>query len=386
MKTKILVFIDWYLPGFNSGGPVTSAANLTEHLKGDLEFYIITRNHDYCNSLPYENIKSDEWINKGDNTHIYYLSKGCLSKINILKAIKDISFNTWYVTGIYSWYFSIVPVFLARRHHPGKLIVAPRGMLSPHALGIKSFKKKIFLGLAKIIRLYKNASFHATSVEEENDVLTQFPKNDVVFVPNLPKPVNQSNINHVEKKPGSLKLLSIARIAPEKNTLEALKILEAFSQTMDPKDDYNISFDLYGHVYCLKYWEECNKVVEQLPMQIQVNFHGSVSPDNLPAFIENSHFLFLPSRGENFGHAILESLLLARPVIISDQTPWKNLRFVNSGWDISLQSPHLFISALKSCLEMEQDEYNSMCIASKAFIKVATEESNALMAYKQMFA
>ena len=35
--------------------------------------------------------------------------------------------------------------------------------------------------------------------------------------------------------------------------------------------------------------------------------------------------MFLPSKGENFGHIIMESLAASTPVIISDLTPWKDL-------------------------------------------------------------
>ncbi len=39
-RTKILITIDWFLPGTLSGGPVRSYANIIEHLKDDFEFYI----------------------------------------------------------------------------------------------------------------------------------------------------------------------------------------------------------------------------------------------------------------------------------------------------------------------------------------------------------
>ena len=43
-KIKILLFIDWFLPGTKSGGPVRSYANLISHFKDDYDFYVITRN------------------------------------------------------------------------------------------------------------------------------------------------------------------------------------------------------------------------------------------------------------------------------------------------------------------------------------------------------
>ena len=52
-KKKILIFIDWYLPGYKAGGPIQSVANLVANLKEEFEFSIVTRDTDYCEKLPY---------------------------------------------------------------------------------------------------------------------------------------------------------------------------------------------------------------------------------------------------------------------------------------------------------------------------------------------
>jgi len=44
-----------------------------------------------------------------------------------------------------------------------------------------------------------------------------------------------------------------------------------------------------------------------------------------------AHFSVLLSRGENFSHAIGESLLAGCPVLISDQTPWFFVGEQNAG-------------------------------------------------------
>ena len=58
-RKKILISIDWFLPGTKSGGPVRSYANLIDHFKGDFEFYIVTRDTDYCETVPYRQIKQN---------------------------------------------------------------------------------------------------------------------------------------------------------------------------------------------------------------------------------------------------------------------------------------------------------------------------------------
>ena len=45
-KSKILVFVDFFLPGYKAGGPITTIENLTNALKDKFDFSIITRNYD----------------------------------------------------------------------------------------------------------------------------------------------------------------------------------------------------------------------------------------------------------------------------------------------------------------------------------------------------
>ena len=54
----------------------------------------------------------------------------------------------------------------------------------------------------------------------------------------------------------------------------------------------------------------------------------------------------LPTKTENFGHAIYESMACGLPVLISDKTPWHNLEKNKAGFDLSLIED-LFLEKLK---------------------------------------
>ena len=71
-KKSILLFIDWYLPGFKAGGPIRSMANMVQHLGKEFQFKIITRNTDYTSSEPYPGIVTDAWNNGPFGEQVYY--------------------------------------------------------------------------------------------------------------------------------------------------------------------------------------------------------------------------------------------------------------------------------------------------------------------------
>ena len=53
----VLVFLSHYTPGFKTGGPLQSVANLVQHLGKEFRFRIITSDRDYEDTDPYPNIE-----------------------------------------------------------------------------------------------------------------------------------------------------------------------------------------------------------------------------------------------------------------------------------------------------------------------------------------
>jgi len=377
MKTKILIFIDWYLPGYKAGGPIRSVDNFVEHFSDKFTFYILTTDTDYLETKPYKNIKSNKWIKRSENVNIFYFSKDFLKIKNIKNAIKFIDFNTIYINGIYSWYFSILPIILFKNK---KIIVASRGMLSKHTFSSKQTKKKVFIYIVNLLKFYKNIIFQTTSKTEKTEIENIIKnKKAVIEIPNLPPYIKNIKFNSIKKQKSELKFVSIARISKEKNTLFAIKCLA------DYKYFGNISFDIYGSIYQKDYWEKCKKVIETLPTNIKVNYKKEISNNLVINLLSSYHFLFLPSKGENFGHSILESFIAARPVIISNNTPWKNLEEKKIGWDISLTNKNKFKETIQYCIDIQQEEYNQMSKNAFEFAKSYTNNSEIINKTKNLF-
>jgi glycosyltransferase involved in cell wall biosynthesis len=251
------------------------------------------------------------------------------------------------VSGIYSLAFSQWPVSIAKSLG-SKTIIASRGMLSPHALAVKPMKKYLFLSFMRWINAYAGVEFHATSPEEAQDIRTVIGKRaNVSVLPNVARQESTS-IQEITKEKGSVKLVSIGRIAPEKGTLHGLQALL--------KVQGNVELDLYGTCYNTAYWEQCEQLISQLPANIQVRYNGVCPTEEVSTKLAAAHALLLPSEGENYGHAIVESFGQGRPVLISKHTPWQELASQKAGWDVAYES---LAQAISELAEMDQQTYKS---------------------------
>ena len=411
---KILIFIDWFVPGYKAGGPISSNANLIEHLKDDYEFYVLTRDTDYCETTPYPNVISNAWNTLPNGAKVYYLSTCKLGIQQLIRVCKTIEFDVVYVNGIYSVYFSLFPLLYFKYFTQKKVVVAARGMLSDHTFSSKKGKKRLFYTLAKHLGLYNKITFHATNDNEASQIRKNVGfKGAIKVAPNLPPQIHVAGSRTRLKIPGEVKLISIARISPEKNTLFALEVLEKVSSIKYHESSIKLIFDLYGTIYNASYWKECQLVINRLPSNITVNFCGSLEKEKVQATLKEYDFLFMPSQGENFGHSIIESLLAGCPVIISDRTPWRNLQKeerqqttdnrqqkaedrpltsgllspsnTGVGWDVPLEKPELFVQIIGQCCLMGQEEYDIMNKNVSAYGKQITEDFTVVEASKRLF-
>lgn len=353
MKT-VLSFIDWYVPGYKAGGVLKAFANQVSHFNEDYRFKIITRNNDYMETIPYDTVKSNEWNVIDKNVEVFYLSAANVNYGYLKKLVGSIDFDTVYVHGIYSLWFSIMPIYFSKQNKAKKIVVAAHGMLGKHALSVKSRKKQLFTNASKLLGLYKNVYFHAANIDEANDVHNVIGKKaKVIIAEEMPMKTELAKWKPRTKKKGELLLASVARIAPEKNTLYAI---EALKNCIEGK----ITYDIYGPVYEKEYWAKCEDAIKQLPENVTVNYKGSIPGEKVLDMFRTVHFMFLPTTGENFGHTILESFMAATPVIISNNTPWKNLEQEKIGWELPLKDNELFAEKIAEAANMEQGQYDDL--------------------------
>ncbi len=372
-RKQVLVLSDYFLPGYKAGGPIRTLANLIDYLSNDIRFKVITRDNDLGDTKQYSGIKRNTWnsINKAE---VYYLEPSSRSITALRKLLQTTDYEILYLNSLFSLNFAIKPLLLKKlgliRNVP--VVLAPRGEFSAGALAIKPFKKRLFLAVAKALGLYKSVIWQASSTFEEADIRRWFGGDiAVVIAPNLTTKGRQNGDwkRKQTKIPGLLKLVFISRISRMKNLHGALEMLRNVKG--------NIIFDIYGPIEDQAYWAECEKKIKQLSSNIKVRYCGVVENDQVASVFSDHDLFFFPTRGENFGHVILESMLSGCPVLISDQTPWRNLADKGVGWDFQLSEPQRFRDLIETHVKLGPEEYACWSAAAYNYaLEISSDYSN----------
>ncbi len=349
----VLTLADRFLPGFKAGGPIRSLANLVDQLGDEFRFRIITRDRDAGDSAPYPGIEVDCWQSVG-NADVFYLSPPHYLSQVLRSALAEAQYTLLYLNSFFSPAFTIQALLLRKLGLMASIpvILAPRGEFSPKALERKSWKKLPYIFVSRALELYPDVIWQASSTHEAENIRKCFGDQAKVFVaPNIAAGTSDMrSAQRPPKHPGELQVASIARVARHKNLDFALRSLERVPG--------EISFNIYGPIEDRQYWEECQAVMSRLPQNIRATYCGPLAHDKVFDTLSEHHLFFLPTRSENFGHVIVEALLAGCPVLISDQTPWRNLEQRRAGWDVPLDSQDLFERALCTAVEMDQGTFD----------------------------
>jgi glycosyltransferase involved in cell wall biosynthesis len=237
------------------------------------------------------------------------------------------------------------------------IVLAPRGEFSTGALMMKRLKKRLYILWVKHIGLVDDIFWQASSDYEKLDILTAFghhSKNNPLLIhvaSNLPPKLNSRPklIHRPVKQVNSANMVFLSRIARKKNLDFALNLLTNVGG--------DVLLDIYGPMEDQRYWQECQVLIDRLPSNVKVEYRGLVSHDQVEEVFSRYHLFLFPTRGENFGHVILEALSAGCLVLTSDQTPWRDLTKKKVGWDVSLNEPERFYPALKELIFMDNSTF-----------------------------
>lgn len=231
-----------------------------------------------------------------------------------------------------------------------KVIWSPRGELAAN-LNTKLIKK-IYLKL--FARFFTNkVIFHGTSEKEIVEIKSQMGESvKTVLLPNyleLPpkRDCTQDKI-----------LLYVGRINPVKaldKLIHGLSLSQKFKYS-----DYKMVFaGVPAGNGAIDYYNSLIDLVNQLKLNDKVEFIGHVKGEEKERLYARSYFTFLVSDTENFGNVVVESMAQGTPVVTSEGTPWKVLKEMVIGFNLS-NEPKSLAAVIDTILELPAISYQTM--------------------------
>jgi glycosyltransferase involved in cell wall biosynthesis len=260
------------------------------------------------------------------------------------------------------------------------IIIAPRGMLGAGALEIKKVKKTVFLKLTKLMRFYKQVTWHASTTEEEKEIRAAYGSSaDIVVAQNIPTAQQLLLEDIIEKRnTGVVRFLFISRIAIKKNLHLAVQALR------EVKSEKPVEFHIYGNIEDENYFKKIEGHIKDYG-NVSIAYKGPLNPALVPTTFLYADYFILPTKHENYGHAIVESWANGCPVLVSKNTPWKDLRVRNLGWDVDITEPKALLDAVQEAIDLSAEEYLTMVRESYAFFKEKISDNEIIEANRKLF-
>jgi glycosyltransferase involved in cell wall biosynthesis len=399
-RPQIVVLLAWYLPGYKAGGPLRTIENLVKTLGQEFDFKIVTLDRDLGEASAYPGIVKNKWVRVGD-ANVLYLQPGLRGLLNMWVLLRSVDRQTvLYLNSFFDRQFSMLPAMMRwlRLCQPQSLVLAPRGEFSRGALALKRVQKSVYLSIARCLGIYRRTMWHASSEFEARDIRRQFPgvksweamaaaggpalspmgcPSVIVTAVDLLGAPQRRPQSRRQKEAGEIRLVFVGRCSRMKNLSGALKLLAGVNG--------DVSFDLYGPVEDAEYWRECQRIIDSLPTNVRVRNNGEIEHKEIGRVFAEHDLLLLPTLGENFGHVIGEALASGCPVLISDQTPWRNLESEGVGWDIPLADKERFLSVLQQCVDGDSAWHAALSRQARSYAVNVASDPVAIEANRKLF-
>jgi glycosyltransferase involved in cell wall biosynthesis len=386
LKLRVLIIAPYFYPAVLAGGPIQALGALTDRLQGEINFYVLALNHDLKQRKTFPNIADGTW-GKSNGVYIRYEPDRRFTFRHYSRWIRETNPDVVYIKTFFTIRFCLVPVLMVltmRRPRP-QIILAPCGSLMFDALRFKRTKKAVYLFLYRLLRLPSRTHWHVTSTNEFDELLHTFKNISSIHQASSIFPVSEMmpadyltrSTDVVEKESGELRVIFISRISPKKNLEYAIQRLASIRGS--------ITFTIAGPHEDAAYVSKCRELARQLPSNVAANFIGPISHDDISSLLARHHLFFLPTLAENYGYVIVEAIATATPVLISEGTPWRNLRALGLGFDLPLSDPRAFEEVLQYMCDLDNFNYLQEVETMKMALPSFFKEQTALADNLEMF-
>ncbi|MBD2245408.1 glycosyltransferase [Nostoc sp. FACHB-888] len=318
-QLKILHYIPVYAPAWQFGGPVLSVSQLCEGLATlGHEVEVITSNAGLENQP--ELTLNQPAIRNGVKVTYFQQEPGmgihCPGMEQAVTA-RAKEFDIIHITGV--WQRSSGAACKAAKTQGVPYVVSPRGALGPYSWQQKTAKKILYYLWQERFNMTNAGGIHYTSKQEFKECRwLKLPGKSFIIPNGLNTEFWQSALEEAKAWRKSQNLDKDEFILLNVGRLHHKKGLDLLPQALAPLQHLKWRMVFIGGD------EDGTKA--QLQQQFQsaklsdkVIFLERCEPKELPAIYSAANLFVLPSRHENFGNVVVESLACGCPVLISDK-------------------------------------------------------------------
>ena len=252
------------------------------------------------------------------------LNLGIPGTLEMRKALANELSSIVHINGVWHPMNHWVSLLTYRKQIP--LIVQPRGMLEPWALGWHSTKKRLALSMYQR-RDLKSAALLVATAEQEASNLRRFGLSQPIAV--IPNGVDLEGGKSlaftrsvVPKK--VRRALFLSRIHPKKGLFNLLKAWVSIKpigwilQIAGPDEGNHL--------------REVLRLAQGLGISQEVEYIGEFNDKDKWTAYRSVDLFVLPTFSENFGVVVAEALSQGLPVVTTTATPWQDLHTYKCGW------------------------------------------------------
>jgi glycosyltransferase involved in cell wall biosynthesis len=210
----------------------------------------------------------------------------------------------------------------AARRAGCKLVISPRGTLESWAWQRSRWRKHLVWRMGQHSTVLAAHLLHATAVSEYESIRARGLTQPVAVIPNgveIPSEVS------LRRETGARSLLYLSRIHPKK---QVDRLLRVWSRIEPGCRDWRL---VIAGPLSASYAVSMLRLAHELGLQ-RVEFPGELVGQTKWQALAAADIFVLPTRSENFGLAIAESLAAGTPVVTTHGAPWSGLVQRRCGW------------------------------------------------------
>ena len=140
---RVLVLLDFFVPGHRAGGPIRSVARIVESEARAHEVSVVARDHDLGDPKRFE-VATEGWVSAlGARVH-YADLRSWAGRRRALNHVRQVKPDLVYLNSLWAPTFTLAPLaWLRVTRRRSVVLLAPRGACGPEALALKSRKKSV---------------------------------------------------------------------------------------------------------------------------------------------------------------------------------------------------------------------------------------------------